>query len=94
MLELGFVVGIADVHGIMTNPDGLDVERPLLTRDATGGLDRSQLRAGDAQLPGDQWLAVPAEVLVPAACPAVIDESNHHAVHARLSSRLPTCPSP
>ena len=89
------VVGIADVHGIVTNPDGLDVERLLLTRDATGGLDRSQLRAGDAQLPGDQWLAVPAEVLVPAAASYVIDESNHHAVHARLvveAANMPVTP--
>jgi glutamate dehydrogenase (NAD(P)+) len=61
------VVGIADKDGLVHNDDGLDVERLLLTRDRFGVLDRSQLRPGDRQLPGDQWLSVGADVLVPAA---------------------------
>jgi glutamate dehydrogenase (NAD(P)+) len=78
------IVGIVDVHGVVANPDGLDVERLLLTRDATGGMDRSQLREGDTELPGEQWLAVPAEVLVPAAMSYCIDESNQQDVQAKL----------
>jgi glutamate dehydrogenase (NAD(P)+) len=78
------IVGIVDVHGVVANPDGLDVERLLLTRDATGGMDRGQLREGDSQLPTDRWLTVPAEVLVPAAMSYCIDESNQADVRATL----------
>jgi len=89
------IVGIVDVHGVVANPDGLDVERLLLTRDATGGMDRSQLRDGDLQLPGDQWLAVPTDVLVPAAMSYCIDESNQADVAARLiveAANMPVLP--
>ena len=68
------IVGIVDVHGVVN--DGLDVERLLLTCDATGGMDRSQLRDGDTQLPADQRLTVPTDVLVPAAMSYCIDDSN------------------
>jgi len=78
------IVGIVDVHGVVANPDGLDVETLLLTRDATGGMDRSQLREGDVQLPADQWLTVEAEVLVPAAMSYCIDDSNQADVQAKL----------
>jgi glutamate dehydrogenase (NAD(P)+) len=66
------VVGIADRVGLVHNPEGLDVETLLLTRDSFGVVDRSQLRPGDEKLAGDQWLAVDAEVLVPAAMSYVI----------------------
>ena len=61
------VVGIADKDGLVLNDDGLDVEQLLLTRDRFGVLDRAQLRPGDRQLPGDAWLTLDADVLVPAA---------------------------
>jgi hypothetical protein len=34
------IVGIADADGFVSNPDGLDVETLLATRDAFGGIDR------------------------------------------------------
>jgi len=89
------IVGIVDVHGVVANPDGLDVERLLLTRDATGGMDRSQLRDGDVQLPGDQWLAVSTDVLVPAAMSYCIDATNQADVQARLiveAANMPVLP--
>jgi glutamate dehydrogenase (NAD(P)+) len=61
------VVGIADKDGLVRNDEGLDVERLLRTRDTFGVIDRTQLRPADRELPGDRWLAVDAEVLVPAA---------------------------
>lgn len=73
------VVGIADKDGLVYHPDGLDVEALLLTRDSFGVVDRSQLRPDDQLLPGDQWLMVDADVLVPAAMSYVItaDEALH-----------------
>jgi glutamate dehydrogenase (NAD(P)+) len=76
------VVGIADAAGVVANPDGLDVERLLLTRDQLGTIDRSQLGPDDRELPLESWLDVEASVLVPAAVSYVID--NASAVHADL----------
>lgn len=78
------VVGIGDERGVAYHPDGLDVERLLLSRDGFGGLDRSQLCAGDEQLPRESWLDVEAEILVPAAISYAITESNVDAVRAGL----------
>ena len=39
------IVGISDVHGVVANPAGLDVERLLLSRGPGGELDRTRLRA-------------------------------------------------
>jgi glutamate dehydrogenase (NAD(P)+) len=89
------IVGIVDVHGVVANPDGLDVERLLLTRDATGGMDRGQLRDGDTQLPADQWLTVPTDVLVPAAMSYCIDDTNQADVQAKLvveAANMPVLP--
>ncbi|WP_188134792.1 Glu/Leu/Phe/Val dehydrogenase dimerization domain-containing protein [Lentzea indica] len=78
------IVGLADVHGVVANPDGLDVETLLLSRDSHGGIDRSKLRETDVQLDRDKWLDVEADVLVPAATSYAINEDNAHRVKARL----------
>jgi glutamate dehydrogenase (NAD(P)+) len=78
------VVGIADREGLIANPDGLDVERLLRARDAHGAIDRAALRAGDEQRPGEDWLALGAEVLVPAALSYVIGPQEAGRVDARL----------
>lgn len=78
------VVGLADVHGVVANPDGLDVETLLLSRDAHGGIDRTQLRPTDLQLDRDKWLDVEADVLVPAATSYAINEENAASVRAKL----------
>jgi glutamate dehydrogenase (NAD(P)+) len=89
------VVAIADVHGAVANPAGLDVERLLLTRGPGGELDRTQLRAADTALPGEQWLTVPADVLVPAAASYGIDAGNQRRVAASViveAANMPVTP--
>ncbi len=78
------VVGLADVHGVVANPAGLDVETLLLSRDAHGGIDRTTLRDTDIQLDRDKWLDVDADVLVPAATSYAINGDNAHSVRAKL----------
>lgn len=78
------IVGLADVHGVVSNPAGLDVETLLLSRDSRGGIDRAKLREADVQLDGDRWLDIAADVLVPAATSYAINASNAHAVTAKL----------
>ncbi|MET9227739.1 Glu/Leu/Phe/Val dehydrogenase dimerization domain-containing protein [Lentzea sp. NPDC003310] len=78
------VVGIADVHGVVANPAGLDVETLLLSRDAHGTIDRSKLRPEDEQRDRESWLDVEADVLVPAATSYAITADNAHRVKAKL----------
>ncbi|MDX8147982.1 Glu/Leu/Phe/Val dehydrogenase dimerization domain-containing protein [Lentzea sp. BCCO 10_0061] len=78
------IVGLADVHGVIANPDGLDVETLLLSRDSHGAIDRSKLRPEDRELDRASWLDVEADVLVPAATSYAIDKDNAHQVNAKL----------
>lgn len=90
------VVGIADVHGVVTNPDGLDTEELLLTRTAIGGLDRTHLRPDDRELPRDAWLDIPCDVLVPAAASYVITSDNVDRIRAAVvaeAANMPVLPT-
>jgi len=78
------VVGIADRHGLVANADGLDVERLLRARDAHGAIDRAALGPDDEQRPGVDWLALDAEILVPAATSYAIGADAAERVRARV----------
>ena len=89
------VVGIADVHGLVANEDGLDVERLLLTRDQHGAVDRNMLRPEDHEMPRDAWLDMPCEVFVPAATSYVLTPENCDRLQAQLvveAANLATVP--
>ncbi|MEU4485333.1 Glu/Leu/Phe/Val dehydrogenase dimerization domain-containing protein [Streptomyces purpurascens] len=77
------VVAVADLKGTIANPAGLDVEALLAARDAHGTVDRSVLRPGDRDLPGDAWLSADTDVLVPAAVSYAIDSGNQERITAR-----------
>ncbi|MFD8226062.1 Glu/Leu/Phe/Val dehydrogenase dimerization domain-containing protein [Streptomyces massasporeus] len=77
------IVAVADLKGTIANPAGLDVEALLAARDAHGTVDRSALRPGDRELPGDAWLSADADVLVPAAVSYAIDTVNQERITAR-----------
>ncbi|HVC77082.1 MAG TPA: Glu/Leu/Phe/Val dehydrogenase dimerization domain-containing protein [Candidatus Micrarchaeaceae archaeon] len=87
------VVGVVDVNGAVTNPDGLDVELLLKSRNALGEIDRSALRSGDRESPGDSWLDIETDIIVPAAVADVINSGNAAQVKARLvveAANIPT----
>ncbi|NGO74885.1 glutamate dehydrogenase [Streptomyces sp. YC504] len=89
------VVAVADIRGTVTNPDGLDVEALLAARDAYGAVDRAALRPADRQLPGDAWLSVDADLLVPAAVSYAIDAHNQTRITARWiveAANMPVLP--
>ncbi|MEU8934316.1 Glu/Leu/Phe/Val dehydrogenase dimerization domain-containing protein [Streptomyces sp. NPDC048409] len=89
------VVGLADAHGTVVNPDGLDVERLLLTRDPLGGIDRSRLGPGDEETDGAAWLGLDCDILVPAAVSYCIDADNQARIRARIiaeAANMPTLP--
>lgn len=89
------VTGLADAHGLIVNPAGLDVERLLRRRDPLGAIDRSQLRLGDTEAPGSAWLDIDCEVLVPAAVSYCIDARDQARISARFvveAANMPTLP--
>ncbi|MGA5195615.1 Glu/Leu/Phe/Val dehydrogenase dimerization domain-containing protein [Streptomyces exfoliatus] len=86
------VVAVADVLGTIVNPGGLDVEALLASRDAHGTVDRSALRPGDREEPGDAWLTTEAEVLVPAAVSYAIDAGNQGLITARWIAEAANMP--
>ncbi|MFF9804112.1 Glu/Leu/Phe/Val dehydrogenase dimerization domain-containing protein [Streptomyces coeruleorubidus] len=77
------VVAVADIKGTIANPAGLDIEALLAARDAFGTVDRSALRPGDRELPGDAWLSADTDILVPAAVSYAIDAGNQGRITAR-----------
>ncbi|WP_200304184.1 glutamate dehydrogenase [Streptomyces adelaidensis] len=89
------IVAVADIKGTVTNPAGLDVDALLAARDAYGTVDRSVLRPGDRETPGEDWLAADADVLVPAAVSYAIDTGNQERIGARLiveAANMPVLP--
>jgi glutamate dehydrogenase (NAD(P)+) len=87
------VVGVVDVNGAVTNPDGLEVEGLLKSRSALGEIDRSALRSGDRESPGAGWLDIEADIIVPAAVADAINAGNAAQVKARLvveAANIPT----
>ncbi|MET8076494.1 Glu/Leu/Phe/Val dehydrogenase dimerization domain-containing protein [Streptomyces sp. NPDC005303] len=90
------VVAVADIKGTIFNPAGLDVEALLAARDAHGTVDRSALRPSDRELPGEAWLSLDAEVLVPAAVSYAIDTGNQERIRARWiveAANMPVLPA-
>ncbi|MFD4872061.1 Glu/Leu/Phe/Val dehydrogenase dimerization domain-containing protein [Streptomyces sp. NPDC058420] len=89
------LVAVADIKGTIANPGGLDIDALLSARDAYGTVDRSVLRPGDLELPGEDWLSVDAEVLVPAAVSYAVDTTNQQGITARWiveAANMPVLP--
>ncbi|PAK94853.1 glutamate dehydrogenase [Brevibacterium casei] len=89
------VVGIADADGFVSNPEGLDVETLLATRDPFGGVSRDALRPGDQVGDRDDWLAADADILIPAAVSYAITPENAGRITAEYiveAANMPVLP--
>uniref|UniRef100_A0AAU1ZSB5 Glutamate dehydrogenase n=1 Tax=Streptomyces sp. NBC_00093 TaxID=2975649 RepID=A0AAU1ZSB5_9ACTN len=89
------VVAVSDIKGTIANPAGLDIEALLAGRDSYGTVDRAVLRPEDRELPGEAWLSVRAEVLVPAAVSYAVDTGNQERITARWvveAANMPVLP--
>jgi glutamate dehydrogenase (NAD(P)+) len=87
------VVGVIDVNGAITNPNGLDVERLLASRSTLGEVDRKALGPDDRQGSRGSLLDIDTDILVPAAVGDVLTGSNADQVKARLvveAANIPT----
>ncbi|WP_171904231.1 Glu/Leu/Phe/Val dehydrogenase [Streptomyces abyssalis] len=90
------IVGITDARGLILNTSrGLDVELLLSARTTGGVIDRSVLREDDMEAPGDEWLDMDADVLVPAAVGHTITSDNCDRIRGRFvveAANVPTTP--
>jgi glutamate dehydrogenase (NAD(P)+) len=90
------IVAVADRWGTVSDPGGLPVPELLDATDVTGTIHRDRLPAGATTTSAtDAWLDVDAGVLVLAANPYAVNESNVHRVTARLvaeAGNIPTAP--
>lgn len=97
LVEAGVtVVAIADREGLIRNDEGLDVEALLAARDGSGVIDRSVLRSSDTTGDREDWLAVPCDLLVPAAMSYVIDVDDVPNIVAKVvveGANMPTLPA-
>lgn len=80
------VVALADSKGTLSVPDGMDVERVLMTKEEKGSVTDA---AGDMEteghiLPTDDVITEPCEILVPAALEEQITKSNAQSVKAGI----------
>jgi glutamate dehydrogenase/leucine dehydrogenase len=85
LAKKGFaIVAVADVQGTIYQPDGLPVEKLLAAADASGNIDYNKLDFEHQVLQRDEWLAVEADILIPAAVPDTIHGDNVVRVKAQL----------
>jgi glutamate dehydrogenase (NAD(P)+) len=90
------IVGITDAQGMILNESrGLDVELLLSARSTRGTIDRSVLREDDVERPGDEWLGLDVDVLVPAAVGHTITADNCDRIRGKFvveAANVPTTP--
>jgi glutamate dehydrogenase (NAD(P)+) len=86
------IAAVADVHGTIADPDGLDVEALLAARDPFGAVRREELKPGWRDLPRDAWLSADVDVLVPAAVSGSITPGNEQDIKARFIAEAANMP--
>jgi glutamate dehydrogenase (NAD(P)+) len=80
--ELGFkVVGVSDVEGGLYNPNGLDIPALLAYQKVNGRI--AGFQPADA-ITNDELLALPCDVLIPAAMEGMIHAGNAARIQARF----------
>ena len=75
------LVGVADSHGAVHNPDGLDVDTLIrLKNEGKSVLDYPE----GEKLDSNAVISIPCDIWIPAARPDVINESNVHLLNTKL----------
>lgn len=73
---VGKVIAVSDVKGCIYNPDGLDIKMLREISNSYGEIDREKLPKNCQQLPGNKWLELEVDVLIPAALDGQIRKDN------------------
>lgn len=86
------IVAVSDVTGGLADDDGLDVEHLASHTAETGDISGFE---GGREIPNEELLAYPCDILIPAALGGVLTEENADAVRADLvveGANAPTTP--
>jgi glutamate dehydrogenase (NAD(P)+) len=78
------VVAVADINGTIYRPEGIPVEQLAKARDELGTINRQILEFDYTQMPREDWLAVDAQILIPAAIADAINKDNVRKISAKL----------
>lgn len=78
------IIAVADIDGTIYRPEGIPVDQLVKARDELGGINREMLEFAYTKMPREDWLAVDAQILIPAAIADAITKDNVH----RISSKL------
>ena len=93
LLEFGCkIVAVSDSSGGVADPDGLDVEKVLLAKQAKGSL--ASVKIGK-KITNEELLEYPCDILAPCALGDVINEKNAHKIKAKMvleGANAPTTP--
>ncbi len=82
LVERGSIlVGASDLDGTVYDANGIDVDKLTETKRQTGHVTTYE---GGEKRPRESWIDIPCDIIVPAARPDVIDETNA----ARLQCKL------
>ena len=75
------LVAVADIDGMIRDPDGLDVDRLIALKEE--GKNVTSYEGGE-KLPRDEIIAQKCDLWIPAARPDVINETNVHLMNAGM----------
>jgi glutamate dehydrogenase (NAD(P)+) len=78
------IIAVADVDGTIYRPEGIPVDQLVKARDELGGIHREVLEFGYTKMPREDWLAVDAQILIPAAIADAITKENVHRITSKL----------
>ncbi len=86
------IVALSDSKGCIYNEDGLDYKAISEVKQKTGSV--TNYKPGKV-LPGEKLLELPVDIIIPAALPNVINESNVDRIKAKVvveAANIPTTP--
>lgn len=91
LAELGVrIVGVSDSQGAVVNPDGMDPHALIEHKEKTGSVRNFP---GATEIPRDEILEYPCDILVPAALESVITSRNAPRIKARIVAEAANAPT-
>lgn len=87
------IVGLSDIYGAITNPDGIDIKLALLYSKEHGRLSGMP---GSTDISNAQLLELPCDILIPAATEGVLTGNNAGNIRAKIiieAANGPTTPA-
>lgn len=78
------IIAVADVNGTIYRPEGIPIEQLVKARDELGTINKDVLEFDYTKMPREEWLAVDAQILIPAAIADAIDKNNVGKISAKL----------